>query len=121
MQFKKADNFFIAFQDNTAYVIASSYDFSLRFNDLLINELRSSKFKGELLVDMLLKNGNNHNRYSSINFDGENLDMKNFKRMENTSFFWEIEKDIFKIHSSIVENSILPDYQKSLILRGEAI
>lgn len=121
MQFKKADNFFIAFENNIAYIIVSSYDFSLRFNDLLIQELQSTKFKGTILIDMLLKTGNNQNRYSSINFDGDKLDITNFQRISNPRTFWELEKNVFMTHKSIIENSILPDYQKSLLLRGEEI
>jgi hypothetical protein len=121
MQFKKADNFFIAFKNNMAYIVVSSYDFSLRFNDLLIHELQSTKFKGTVLIDMLLKTGNNQNRYSSIIFDGEKLDITNFQRISNPKIFWELEKDIFITHKNIIENSILPDYQKALILQGKAI
>ncbi len=108
--FNQEGNFYISILENQIFLIASTYDASLKNDKNVIKKLKNIDYKGQVFVDMLLKNGNISTRFLSVFFDGNSFNKS--KILEDRNKFLSIEKDFYKNHPQIVENSILSRSEK---------
>lgn len=80
-------------------MIFTAYPDSNPINKLKIiaNELIENKFKGTIVFDLLVFNGNEINRFVSITFDGLKFDKKNIKYHAHIEPLLEMEQNSFFI------------------------
>ena len=98
-------------------VISNDYT---RIDDLLpelSDELKKKNIKGEILLDLLLSNGNNNSRFFKIYFNGNKFDLTTLKKTTTPD-----ESILLKINSylkqnkEILYNSVLPSADVKRIL-----
>lgn len=82
-------------------MIITAYPDSNPINKLKIiaHELIENKFKGTIVFDLLVFNGNEFNRFVSITFDGLRFDKKNIKYHAHIDPLLEIEQNNFFINN----------------------
>ena len=82
--------------------------------------LRTSEFKGYILLDGLLSNGFSDNRFAKVFFNGDRFDMMNIDLVNHVSdglnnYLYSYYRD----NKSLIENSsIIPNAQKYLLVNG---
>lgn len=70
-------------------VLTATVNFNpLKSLKLVATELLERKFSGTVLVDLLVFNGNENNRFAFLEFDGQKFDRK------NTQYFAHIDPNI---------------------------
>lgn len=121
MHFHRKGEFYYTILKKHIYLIASSYNASLRNDEMLIETLKKLGYEGYVTVDMLLRNGNEDNRFLEVFFDGQHFKTRNATILEDKSKIIDIEKNFYKTHVELVENSILSMSEKSVLLSGESL
>ena len=88
--------------------------------DSIANELIRKKFKGVVIFDMLLSNGNTKQRYFESMFNGTSFLNESFKNIcEQAVELKEISHRFYSKNITLVDNShILPKSIKFLIKKG---
>ncbi|ADQ45555.1 hypothetical protein Calkro_0662 [Caldicellulosiruptor kronotskyensis 2002] len=119
----KKEKFIIKEVYNTEYkvmVIVLDSVFLTEILDEIERELEYLKVKGNVLIDTLLFNGNNDERFISIYFDGQKFDLGSYKivKFKKDSSFRRITSDYLRVNKEILEYSILNDFQRKLIKKG---
>lgn len=108
------------FQSNDCKVVLStSYVSPLSKIFVITNELKSLKYKGEVLFDLLLSNGFAKNRFIKMYFDGEQLAHDTTKVITHISE--DLLKEIYTYYSShpeYVDKSSLSHVQKHLLKKN---
>lgn len=97
-------------------IFSNSYISPLDELDVLENDLKKREIKGDIIFDLLLCVGFSQNRYISIGFDGESLDILNVKILENISE--EIKNESRKFYSensSLLKSSVLADVHQYIV------
>ncbi|TGG86991.1 type II toxin-antitoxin system RnlB family antitoxin [Geotoga petraea] len=84
-------------------------NFESPLNNLLEieKELSKKNFEGKVLFDLLISNGDEHNRYIESYFDGNNFDHEKFKIVSVDNKIQNISTNFFKKHTKLFENSVL--------------
>jgi len=118
MTFHREGNFYISIAEKQVFLIASTFDASIKSDREVIDKLKKLSFKGEVLVDMLLKNGNVSTRFLSVFFDGDTFKTNKAKVLKDKSKFISLEEDFYKEHPEIIKNSILSRNEKQELLYG---
>ena len=116
MTFHREGNFYISMVEKQVFLIASTFDASLKTDSNIIGKLKELSYKGDVNIDMLLKNGNISTRFLSIFFDGKKFKTNRAKVIENTNDFVSMGKKFYKQNPHIIENSILSCNEKWEIL-----
>ncbi|QEP35038.1 type II toxin-antitoxin system RnlB family antitoxin [Malaciobacter pacificus] len=117
MTINKIGNFIIV-KDATAepFLLATSYNSKLKTDKSLIQLLKDAKYEGKVFVDMLMKVGNGSQRFYSSFFNGSKFDMNNTQIIKSEDELLDtllkIEKKIICTDKSILNNSILTEYDK---------
>lgn len=79
-------------------------------------DLKNRGIKGLIIFDLLLCVGFSSNRYVSIEFNGENLDISTSKILNTVSSdIKEESKNFYFYNSELLENSILNKAQKYIV------
>lgn len=95
----------------TSYVSPFSELYSINF------ELKSLRYKGEVLFDLLLSNGFASNRLLKMNFDGEQLDISKVEVVPKLkSTLLDELYEFFYQHPAYIQASSLPEPQKYVLL-----
>lgn len=104
-------------------IVSTSYANPLPHVFEIKDILLDSNFKGFILVDLLLSNGFNENRFLKVYFDGTNFDIFNSKIESHVSS--RLLNDLYSFYirkpELIENNNILPKAQKHLLLKGSLI
>lgn len=80
--------------------------------------LSDKNYIGNVIIDLLLSNGNSTNRFIELYFDGSKFDLSKVKTIKPTK---ELELRSIEFYSSnpqLLENSTLNKAQKYLVKRG---
>lgn len=97
-------------------VLSNSYISPLDNIKEVENDLKNRGVKGLVVFDLLLCVGFSSNRYISIEFNGENLDISTSKILNTVSSDIKEESSNFYFHNSeLLENSILNNAQKYIV------
>lgn len=116
MTFHREGNFYISIEETQVFLIASTFDASIK-NDLkIIERLKEIAFSGDVFVDMLLRNGNISTRFLSIFFDGEKFKTNKAKIIKDKNILLTLEDNFYKKHPKLIENSILSRQEKQELL-----
>lgn len=104
-------------------VIATSFESPLSEYKQISEELRSLNFEGNVLFDMLAYNGVNSERFFTVYFDKTNFDFKtlNYLEIPRTSYYRKTTQSILKDNHLFLNNSVLSNAQKNLILHDITI
>lgn len=116
MTFQREGNFYISMVEKQVFLIASTFDASLKTDSQIIEKLKNLSYKGDVSIDMLLKNGNISTRFLSIFFDGEKFKTNRAKIIEDRNKLLSIGNIFYKQNPHIIENSILSSNEKWEIL-----
>jgi len=124
MTFIKEGNFYLINDKPKPYLIASSHDSSLRYDELLNRKLKELSYKGEVYVDMLLVKGASSTRFIKCYFNGKHFEVRKSQVLGLESnivekYFRDIEKQFCLQHRLLVENSIL-SYSEKQIAYGKS-
>ncbi|USI66519.1 MULTISPECIES: type II toxin-antitoxin system RnlB family antitoxin [Lactococcus] len=88
-----------------------------------VNNLKENQYVGEVLLDALLSNGFNSNRYLKIYFNGKEFIVNDIKTLSVVPK--EVDDKIYTYFYEnpelIKENKILPNAQKYLLTKGKLI
>lgn len=120
--FNFESDFLVEQIDNYLFLFAITQNASLKHNKELVENLREKKFKGEILVDMLLRVGANNERFYSCFFNGENFDMKTTKALKGKDSkklferLFQFEKKLCNENIDLLDSSILTYTEKLQIL-----
>ncbi len=79
----------------------------------LTQYFRKAKYKGDVIIDLLLSNGKSQNRYIQIYFDGQNFDIA--KSIKPNKELREKSLSYYANNSELLENSVLNKSQVYLI------
>lgn len=100
-------------------VFSTSYVNPLEDIECIQEELKN-RFKGKVLFDLLLSNGNSSNRYLEAEFNGFQFVPSSFKVLEKVdAFIKEITGMFYQNHPDYLSNSVLPNAHQFLIKRGK--
>ena len=112
-------------KDKNRYIVFStSYISPLKFIDEIELELSNQVFDEiEVLFDLLLRSGNDKERYGVAVYKEKKFDRSSFKyiKVEKSSPIRRISANYYKEKTSYVENSILNSVQKKMICKGISI
>ena len=112
MTFHREGNFYISTIEKQVFLIASTFDASLKTDSEIIKKLKEISFQGDVFIDMLLKNGNISTRFLSVFFDGERFKTNRARVLEDKDNFLSIGNEFYKKNSHLIENSILSRNEK---------
>jgi len=116
MTFQREGNFYISIEETKVFLIASTFDASIKNDINIIKKLKEISFKGDVIVDMLLKNGNISTRFLSIFFDGEKFKTNKAKILKDKNILLSLEENFYKKHPELLSNSILSrHFQQELL------
>ena len=88
----------------------------------LVESLKKMNFRGVVLFDLLLSNGNTDKRFCSMSFNGHSFDKNSKNVIQNMdSSILKESTEFYKKHSSYVENSVLTKSQKYLVKNGYSL
>lgn len=102
------------------YIIENSCEPPTSLLKDIENDLSSLGISGEIIIDSLLYNGNNQERFISAYFNGNKFDSGTFKFIEvdNNNILRKLTSEYFRKNISLIEYSILNNHQKKLIIHG---
>lgn len=123
MNFTKKGDFYLIEEIEGLFLIASSYESSLKHDTFIIEKLKEMNFKGELYVDMLLVKGIDSSRFFKFYFNGQRFETNKTKVIDYdkdsiSSKFKDIEKTFCKTYKNIIETSSL-SYTEKLTVCGK--
>ena len=76
-------------------------------------ELAQKHYRGAVLFDLLCVNGNNSNRFISIQFNGSQFDRSTAKPIENpNNNIVSLQKEFYKENNLFISNSVLSSKDK---------
>ncbi|MGZ0086851.1 type II toxin-antitoxin system RnlB family antitoxin [Caldibacillus thermoamylovorans] len=100
-------------------VFSTSYVNPLEDIESIQEELKN-RFKGKVLFDLLLSNGNSSNRYLEAEFNGFQFVPSSFKVLEKVdAFIKETTSMFYQNHPDYLANSVLPNAHQFLIKKGK--
>jgi hypothetical protein len=94
--------------DRRILVFGKDYSRIEEHFSLIAKDLRSKKFEGEIIFDLLLSNGNNRSRFCKAFFDGKALVLQTFKKtpsLENAVILKV--NSIIRKHKEILSQGVL--------------
>jgi len=98
---------------STNYCRMDSYIQDLEF------DLMKKEFTGNVIVDLLMSNGNSSNRYVKIPFNGEKFTVRSTSVLNDVpNKIKKLSFDFYSSHPEILDNGILNKAQKFLIRKG---
>ncbi len=123
MTFTKKGDFYLTQDIEGLFLIASSYESSLKHDAFIIEKLKEMNFKGELYVDMLLVKGIDSSRFFKFYFDGQRFETNKTKVIDYNKDiislkFKNIEKSFCRTYKNIIKTSTL-SYTEKLTMCGE--
>jgi len=118
MTFHREGNFYISIEETQVLLIASTFDASIKTDSKIIERLKEISFSGDVLVDMLLRNGNSSTRLLSIFFDGQKFKTNKAKIIKDKNILLTFEDNFYKKHPQLIENSILSREEKQELLHS---
>lgn len=65
----------------------------------------------KILIDLLLCNGKNYNRFVSLNYDGTSIKKESIKIVELSLSDQKIVNEFYKVNQEAVENSVLAPFE----------
>lgn len=92
---------------NCYLIIANNYQRIEEYNTLINKELSKKDFKGEIVFDLLLSNGNNSQRFFKAVFDGLKILNTSYKVLNPDHRILRKTNEYFKKNRSLFENSVL--------------
>ncbi len=122
MNFIKEGNFYFTEETQELFLIASSFESSLRNDQNVIDKLKDLNFKGEVYVDMLLVKGIVASRFFKFYFNGQRFETNKTQKINSNTNnilnkFQNIERTFCISNKGIIENSCL-SYSEKLIVYG---
>jgi hypothetical protein len=85
-------------------------------------ELIKTTYKGNVIFDLLLANGNNFNRYLTAYFDGINFNSESYQLISNPKDDLKQKSiDFYQKNIELLENSILSKPIRFMIKKGYSI
>ena len=96
-------------------VFSTSYLSLENYIAVLANYFRKSKYKGDVIIDLLLSNGKSRNRYVQIYFDGQNFDIGYAKSIKPNKELIEKSLRYYAENSYLLKDSVLNKSQAYLI------
>lgn len=103
------------------FIISLTYESILNYLEKIEGEKVIQNSKGILLIDQLLISGNNKNRFMSCEYENGKLKLFTAKNVVCKEKIRNISSRILKNEVRIIKESILPEYQKRLILEGKGV
>lgn len=101
---------------NYKYVVfATTYENPLENLTAIKKFLCAKNFKGKIIFDLLLSNGNEPNRFIESYFDGIYFDDSTFKIAKVDNIIEEFSLNFFHNNLNLLNNSILNNIEKFLI------
>ncbi|MCU4576141.1 type II toxin-antitoxin system RnlB family antitoxin [Acinetobacter courvalinii] len=93
-------------------VTAISEEDPLRKLKVIANELIEKKFRGYVIFDLLIFNGNEINRFVLMNFDGVKFDKNNVSHSAHIDPKLEMNQNAYFIENKILlQNSVLSSFE----------
>jgi len=107
----------------SALVVSLTYRNILNELDNIEEELKLNKISGMIVIDNLLKSGNNEERFIEAFFDGRKFDRKSFKFVEisRNNSVRKLSCSLLKHQEGINEVFALNKFQKDLLFKGLSI
>lgn len=99
-------------------LICLSYESVANYIDDIENTINDFSKEGILLIDQLLITGNIENRFIACSYSSGELKLSTAKNVMPNNKIKEISANFFKKNPELIENSILPKYQRFLIKKG---
>lgn len=116
MTFHREGDFYISIEEKQVFLIASTFDASIKTDSKIAEKLKSISYRGNVMVDMLLKNGNISTRFLSIFFDGQKFKTNKAKVIKDKNILLTLEDNFYKKNPQLIENSILSREEKQELL-----
>jgi hypothetical protein len=100
-----------------ALIISFSYESPYYLWNVFEKELINNNINGKVLIDCLLYNGNNENRFIEVDFNNSFND-KSIKNavLDRNNYYRILASEILSEYPEIIEYSILNEFQKKLLL-----
>lgn len=107
-------NYHIRLLKSKILVVSSiNYISPIRELALLTQELKIKHYSGEVVFDLLCVNGNNPNRFISIQFDGDLFDRSSTSPISKPETeLVKSQTSFYKKHSKFIANSVLPQDER---------
>jgi hypothetical protein len=88
--------------------------------DKIAEDLSAEGICGEVIIDSLLYNGNNNERFISMYFCGNQFDKSSFKfvKIAREDILRVLTSEFLRSNYELVEYSILNSFQKKLLIKG---
>jgi hypothetical protein len=99
------------------YIVLSTHHINpIQCMDELEKELSKKGYSGRILLDLLLSNGYNEDRFFEIYFDGNKLNLDTLANLTNVSEEVRLfSVDYYSQHFDMIKNSVLTKPQRYLI------
>lgn len=121
MNFIKEGGFYLANNETKPFLMASSYESSLRDDKFINEKLKKLSYIGEVYIDMLLTKGASSSRFIECFFNGNNFETHSARiiDIDSNKHFKDIEKEFCSKYSALIENSILSYSEKQIAYGNE--
>ena len=111
-----------ALEDSTCIVWSMSYISPTECLGEIAHGLSAQGFRGRVIFDLLLANGNAPNRFLAADFNGEKFVYSSFKVIEtNLDRFKQISLEFYHGHLELLEQSVLPKKTRFLIRKNVCV
>ncbi len=99
------------------YIVLSTHHVNpIEWVDELERELSKKKYSGRILLDLLLSNGYNEDRFFEIYFDGTKLNLDTLSNLESVSDEVRLfSVEYYSQHTDMIKNSVLTKPQRYLV------
>lgn len=97
----------ISIDDHNILVIGVDYSRFENFAKEVKSDLQTQNFSGLIIIDMLLSNGNNKNRFFEINFNESGYDTTTLKCIDATPHILSFTSKFFHDNLELLNNGIL--------------
>lgn len=99
-------------------ILSVSYISPTEHLDCLEKDLAAQDFRGKVIFDFLLANGNNFNRFAEAYFNGSKFDLMSFSVVNPKAQIRQSSLDFYRKHLELLDQSVLSKPTKFLIRKN---
>jgi hypothetical protein len=107
--------------ENSPYslmILSISYISPTKHLDYLEKDLAAQGFRGKVIFDFLLANGNNFNRFAEAYFNGSKFDLMSFSVVKPKTQIRQSSLNFYRKHPELLDQSVLSKPTKFLIRKN---
>lgn len=101
------------------FIILLTYESPLKFLKDISEKLNGDKKHGYILIDTLFQSGKSKDRFIELYWNGKSIEKESIKYIYNIKDkYIKLTCDFIRKNEKLLNNSILNEVQKKLILKG---